>query len=295
MGGGIFFAATFYLTAAIALASALMVVSHRNPVISALYLALCFFAVAVDYVLLQAHFLAVIQVLLYAGAVLVLFLMIIMLLDLGHEAKEQAKPTLGKALGVATTFAIAVMLVAALFSYGRAARVPGGQNPLKLAALLISMGESKDLLPVKVPANFLKSVTHEEQVGLAQETMLYIISPGGLPYLELPQELNRKITPEKIPDLYQSLAAAIAAQKSYTNISPIPKYPAYSSGDLDHLVRVAVWARLNQYAQLGTTEAVGKSLFKRWVLPFELSGLLLLSAILGVLLIARRNTEGGQA
>lgn len=295
MGGGIFFAATFYLTAAIALASALMVVTHRNPVISALYLVLCFFAVAVDYVLLQAHFLAVIQILLYAGAVLVLFLMIIMLLDLGHEEKEQAKPTLGKALGVAATFAIAVMLVGALFSYGRAARVPGGQNPQKLAALLIHMGESKDSVPVKVSANYLKSVTPEEEVGLAHETMLYIISPGGLPYLELPPELNNKITPEKIPDLYQALAAAIATQKRFTALDVLPKYPAYSSSDLDQLVRVAVKARLNQFARLGTTESVGKSLFTRWVLPFELSGLLLLSAILGVLLIARRNTEGGQA
>ncbi|MFN4141656.1 NADH-quinone oxidoreductase subunit J [Aestuariivirga sp.] len=75
------FAFFFYLFAAIAVASAVMVISARNPVHSVLFLILCFFNAAGLFVLMGAEFLAMILVVVYVGAVAVLFLFVVMMLD----------------------------------------------------------------------------------------------------------------------------------------------------------------------------------------------------------------------
>ena len=75
----------FFLLAAITLISAIGVVISRNPIYSALFLVLTLFCIAGFFLLLHAEFLAVIQVLTYAGAILVLFVFIIMLLNLSEE------------------------------------------------------------------------------------------------------------------------------------------------------------------------------------------------------------------
>ena len=77
----------FYLLAAICIAAALGVVIATNPVHSAIFLVLCFFHVAGVFVMMGAEFLAVIQVIVYTGAILVLMLFVLMLVDpssLGH-------------------------------------------------------------------------------------------------------------------------------------------------------------------------------------------------------------------
>ena len=74
----------FYLTAAGAIAGALGVVLGRNPVGNVLALLACFFCLATIYLLAGFQFLAAAQVLVYAGAILVLFLFVIMLLNLGR-------------------------------------------------------------------------------------------------------------------------------------------------------------------------------------------------------------------
>ncbi len=76
----------FYVFAALALAGALLVISFKNPVSSALSLVLTLFSTAVLFVLLLAHFIAVIQILVYAGAIMVLFLFTVMFLNLKPEA-----------------------------------------------------------------------------------------------------------------------------------------------------------------------------------------------------------------
>ena len=77
--------AVFGLFAALALISALVVVLHRNPVYSVLSLVVTLVSLAVLFVLLGAPFLAALQVLVYTGAILVLFLFVIMLLNVGRE------------------------------------------------------------------------------------------------------------------------------------------------------------------------------------------------------------------
>ena len=76
--------AVFYFFAAVAVLSALLCILQRNPVAAALWLVSTMFCLAAIYVLLNAPFIAAIQVLVYAGAVMVLFLFVIMLLNLGH-------------------------------------------------------------------------------------------------------------------------------------------------------------------------------------------------------------------
>lgn len=79
----------FYILAAIAVISAISVISARNPVHSALSLVVTLFSLAGIYLMLHAEFLAVIQILTYAGAILVLFIFIIMLLNLKPEELEE--------------------------------------------------------------------------------------------------------------------------------------------------------------------------------------------------------------
>jgi len=78
----------FYLLAAFAVASALLCITQRNVLASALWLVSTMFSLAAIYVLLQAQFLAAIQVLVYAGAVMVLFVFVIMLLNVGRSAND---------------------------------------------------------------------------------------------------------------------------------------------------------------------------------------------------------------
>ena len=73
----------FYIFAVVAVVSAIAVISSRNPVHSALYLIVCLLQVAAMYILLRAPFLAAVQVFIYVGAVMVLFLFAVMVLDMG--------------------------------------------------------------------------------------------------------------------------------------------------------------------------------------------------------------------
>ena len=81
----------FYAFAAIAIAAAVGVVVARSPVGSLLFMTVTLFALSGTFVLLEAHFLAAVQVIVYAGAIMVLFLFVIMLLNLGHEAQRDLK------------------------------------------------------------------------------------------------------------------------------------------------------------------------------------------------------------
>jgi NADH-quinone oxidoreductase subunit J len=85
-------AIAFYVISALILGFAVLVVSTRNTVHSVLYLVLNFLAVAALYVLLTAQFLAVIQVLVYAGGIVVLYLFVVMLVNLKRPPEDHAAP-----------------------------------------------------------------------------------------------------------------------------------------------------------------------------------------------------------
>src|SRR5512133_818950 len=98
----------FYVFAVLSLGCGALVVANpfsRNPVTSAMFLVLTIVSMAGLFVLLHAFFLAAVQVLVYAGAVMVLFLFVIMLLDLKEEEQRKIKRT-GAILGVITVATI---------------------------------------------------------------------------------------------------------------------------------------------------------------------------------------------
>ena len=100
----------FYVFAALAIGGALGVVISRNPVGSLLFMVVTLASIAGIFVLFQAHFLAAIQVLVYAGAIMVLFLFVIMLLNLGHDYRKDLKGGAWAVMAFAATGALAGLL-----------------------------------------------------------------------------------------------------------------------------------------------------------------------------------------
>jgi NADH-quinone oxidoreductase subunit J len=83
----LFYTFHFYLFGIFAVVSALLFVTRKSPVAAALWLVSTMFSLAALYVLLDAQFIGAIQVLVYAGAIMVVFLFVIMLLNLGHPSE----------------------------------------------------------------------------------------------------------------------------------------------------------------------------------------------------------------
>jgi NADH-quinone oxidoreductase subunit J len=79
----------FWILSAIAIGSALLVVFSKNPVYSVLFLIVTFFAISGHYILLNAQFLAIVNIIVYAGAIMVLFLFVVMLMNLNKQTEPQ--------------------------------------------------------------------------------------------------------------------------------------------------------------------------------------------------------------
>ena len=125
----------FYLFSAIAVASAVMVISARNPVHSVLFLILCFFNAAGLFVLLGAEFLAMILVVVYVGAVAVLFLFVVMMLDVDFVELRQGMLNylpIGGVIGLIVLVELALAVGGWVISPGsmqqRAAPLPEGMS-----------------------------------------------------------------------------------------------------------------------------------------------------------------------
>ncbi len=116
--------AMFYLVAVVALASAVVAVSHKNPIINVLSLVVTFFCVAVNFALLGAGFLAAAQILIYAGAILVLFLFVIMLLGVSGQEPALDRPV--QRVGALATVAVLVLAGLALPWAARTLAMPAG-------------------------------------------------------------------------------------------------------------------------------------------------------------------------
>ena len=103
----------FWVLATIALVSALMVVTSKNPVFSVIWLIITFFTISGHYILLNAQFLAVVNIIVYAGAIMVLFLFVIMLMNLSKDTEPQKNKWL-KMAGAIAGGLLLLVLVAAL-------------------------------------------------------------------------------------------------------------------------------------------------------------------------------------
>ena len=122
----------FYLFGAVAVIAALSVISVKNPVVAALCLVLTFFSMACVWLLAQAEFLAVALVLVYVGAVMVLFLFVVMMLDVDFAPLREG---FVRFLPVGVVVAV-VMLVEMLMMIGvRTLQTPPREDPAALAGL----------------------------------------------------------------------------------------------------------------------------------------------------------------
>jgi NADH-quinone oxidoreductase subunit J len=154
----------FYFLAFLSILSALMVVISKNPVYSVLYLILTFFAIAGHFVLLNAQFLAAVHIIVYAGAIMVLFLYVIMMLNINASVE----PHKSKWLKIAATISggtLMVVLVGALRSSADTIQ----PSPYVEIGMIKSLGMSlyKDfMLPFEISAIlFLAAMVGAVMIG----------------------------------------------------------------------------------------------------------------------------------
>jgi NADH-quinone oxidoreductase subunit J len=193
----------FLITAAVAVAAALTMVLQRNAMYSALFLVLNFFCLAVLYVLLQAYFVAVVQVAVYAGAIMVLMLFVIMLLNVAQPEPRDNR------LGFLRPFGVIAAVVLAI----------------ELGAVI-----ARGAVPPAAPAGASAGA------GAAQATPLV------------------RATPTLVATVAPEIAGAGAAS-------------------------------------VGHTQLLAADLFTKFLFPFEVTSVLLLAAILGASVLARKRPE----
>jgi NADH-quinone oxidoreductase subunit J len=126
----------FYFLSFVSVLCALLMIFSKNPVHSVLYLVLTFFSIAGHYYLLNAKFLAVVHVIVYAGAIMVLFLYVIMMLNLNEEI-EPSKSKLQKIIGTIAGSMLILVMVASL----KDAEIMTLKNPDSEIGLIENLGK----------------------------------------------------------------------------------------------------------------------------------------------------------
>lgn len=116
----------FYILSAFTLATALLTILSKNPIHSAIYLVLCFFSIAGHYFMFNADFLGMVHIIVYSGAIMILMLFTIMLMNLNKE-NEQHKPLLSRFAAVGSAGLLGLVLIAA-FVKANSGLVPGIKN-----------------------------------------------------------------------------------------------------------------------------------------------------------------------
>jgi NADH-quinone oxidoreductase subunit J len=146
----------FYFIAFLSILFSLLVIFSKNPVHSILYLILVFFTFTVQYILLNAQFLAVVNFIVYMGAILVLFLYTLMLINLNKDS-EPVKPFMVKFAGVFGGGILLVALIASLKSVGISNPVLLKNPDLGLVKNLGKVLFNEFLLPFEISSVLLLS------------------------------------------------------------------------------------------------------------------------------------------
>lgn len=159
----------FFFFAACAIGSAVMVISRKNPVSSALWLIGTFFSLAAIYTLLGAFFIGIVQILVYAGAIMVLFLFVIMLLNLGNDYEVDIRGTGWKTMAAGSALVMTALL-ARMFTGQAPTGVGGDVGNAALAAQTAERG-TVGLIGVPMYQDFV--------VPLQATAMLLLIAVVG--------------------------------------------------------------------------------------------------------------------
>lgn len=144
----------FYLVAFLSIFFSLMVIFSKNPIHSVLYLIITFFTFTVHYILLNAQFLAIVNFIVYMGAIMVLFLFVLMLLNLDKES-EPLKSNLLKIAGVVAGLCLLITLVGSMKSLHMSDPVILRNPDLGLVKNLGKVLFSEFLLPFEISSLLL--------------------------------------------------------------------------------------------------------------------------------------------
>lgn len=222
----------FIVFGALALIGAVAVIGFKNPVYSAIALIGTFFAQAGLFILLGAHFVAAVQVIVYAGAIMVLFLFVIMLLNLGSVHADQPKAGIAKG---------AAIILGIIFA---------------LEGVYIAVNASKGTVVARVK--------QENAVGGGTITEAQLKEIGEI-------EATYQLTRDEINAEYVPKVATTA--KTVENLT---------ADEAQKLIQTL-------QGEMGKTERIGSVLFSKFLLPFEVTSLILLAALIGVIALVKRE------
>jgi NADH-quinone oxidoreductase subunit J len=139
MAGSVFYWITLIATALVAVFAAVMVVTRRNPIHSAMFLILNFLSIAVLYLLLNFQFIAIIQVMIYAGAIMMLVIFVIMLLSVEEEEhRRKVRLPVAQIIGM-----VLVVILFAFLIFGVAVQVLPGREGEFTPEQLVQIGDIK--------------------------------------------------------------------------------------------------------------------------------------------------------
>jgi NADH-quinone oxidoreductase subunit J len=222
----------FIIFGILAVGSAICVIAFRNPIHSALALVLTFFSLAGLFISLGAYFVAAVQVIVYAGAIMVLFLFVIMLLNLGRLQTVRQ-------ISKAKVFAVILGIILA------AEVIYIGVNAFNGTAVARSQSEST-VSGDTITARQVKQI----------ET------------IESTYQLDRAyINSDYVP--------VVATQK--TDVTSL------TAGEANQLIK-------KLQGEMGKTDRIGTVLFTKFLLPFEVTSLILLAALIGVIMLVKRES-----
>ena len=133
--------AAFYLASLVAVVSTGLVITSLNAVHALLYLIVSFLGVAVVFFLFGAPFIAMLEIIVYAGAIMVLFIFVVMMLNLGRQAVEQEAAWLTPKMWIGPSILSAILLGELLYLFGSAALSQAGgitvQTPKQVGVVLL--------------------------------------------------------------------------------------------------------------------------------------------------------------
>jgi len=177
----------FWALSAMAISCALGVVLSRNPVSSVLFLILTFFSISGHYILLNAQFLAIVNIIVYAGAIMVLFLFVIMLMNLNADVEPQ-KSRLVQFAGIIAGGILFLVLLAALRS---ATLIPLEKSSTDIG-LISNLGKvlfTKYVLPFEISSVlFLSAMVGAIVIGKKDESEQDDNTPGMAQYVRNPNQ-----------------------------------------------------------------------------------------------------------
>lgn len=265
----------FFILAIGILSTSALVIAFRNPLYSAISLVSTCIMLAGVYALLNATFLAIIQVMVYVGAIMVLFFFVIMLLNMRDGELGQRIVTPGKALAAVAALGLFGAFVGGIVTIQDRAplTINAEWSGEKLSALIANEDNKTDLATAKWIAQRSTIVNGEHN-----KDPEYVLQEGD----------QVSFTTTRFPGLRRHVKAPHVEEiqrlhKTKEELAEAQLEPMNSAERKELEGRLALW---NEF---GSASAVGSKLYTKWLFTFEITALLLLAAVAGAVVMAKRR------